>query len=372
MDILPPPPPSLPPCIQMVTEAISSLKTESGLSQHAIAKFIEEKYYVGRLPQSYKKTLLKELNELAKSGKLVKGKRSFKLPEKVEKISAEIEKKKKKKKVKVDQESKTEGEEEMIGIRKYLEKYERLRQLMIPSLSKEELIQKEKANLEEWKKVAEISSVDLSLVESLENLMQVQHEQLDLKETTLAKIRSLEDSYNKKLWAMQLSERDDQEEKGLYERRNEIIKSLPKFWSTAFMSDDALKRRLNKEDKKIIKFLRSVDVEGRPDVTPECIITLNFDKNPYFKNSSLTKNFKISEKGIFDVRCTPIIWKNGKGNTAGLEEKSSKQSHTDMPKSFFTWFEDPTEKFNDEVANLIACDLWCYAPDYYVNATPNV
>ncbi|XP_026393708.1 NAP1-related protein 2-like isoform X1 [Papaver somniferum] len=109
------------------------------------------------------------------------------------------------------------------------------------------------------------------------------------------------------------------------------------------MSDDSLKRRLNKEDKKIIKFLRTVDVEGHPDVTPECTITLNFDKNPYFKNSSLTKNFKISEKGIFDVRCTPVIWKNGKGNTAVLEEKSSKQSHTDMPKSFFTWFEDPTE-----------------------------
>lgn len=98
MDILPPPLPSLPPCIQMVTEAISSLKAESGLSQHEIAKFIEEKYYVGRLPQSYKKTLLKELNELAKSGRLVKGKRSFKLPEKVEKNSAEIEKKKKEEK----------------------------------------------------------------------------------------------------------------------------------------------------------------------------------------------------------------------------------------------------------------------------------
>lgn len=68
----------------------------------------------------------------------------------------------------------------MIGIRKYLEYYERLNQLMIPSLSKEELIQKEKANLGDWKKVAVISSSDLSLVLSLENLMQVQHEQLDL------------------------------------------------------------------------------------------------------------------------------------------------------------------------------------------------
>ncbi|XP_026448347.1 NAP1-related protein 2-like isoform X2 [Papaver somniferum] len=257
---------------------------------------------------------------------------------------------------------------------KYEEKIKSLSQVRMPRISKKkELIQKEKANLAEWKKVAGISSVDLTLVGSLEELMQVQQELVGVQEQTVAKIQCMEDKYEKKLWEWERwQKQNDQVQMSLYKQRSEIIKSIPKFWSTAFMSDYSLQRLLNEVDKKIINYLDSVVVEGSLDATSECTVTLNFEENPYFKNSSLTKEFKLSHEGIIEAKGTTITWKTGKGITAGLEEKGSEQSNTDMNKSFFTWFcEDPKKKLRDEVANLIACDLWCYAPEYFVNAKSN-
>ncbi|XP_026387649.1 NAP1-related protein 1-like isoform X2 [Papaver somniferum] len=257
----------------------------------------------------------------------------------------------------------------ILGIRKYLDKYERLSEMKIPKKSMRiELIQKEKADLEEWKKVAAISRVDLDLVESLEKLMQVQHKLDRVKKKTVLRIRNLKDTCKKELWEIKVKQQqqDDRVQAHLYKQRGDIIKSIPKFWSTAFTGDYSLQRRLNKVDKKIIKFLNSVVVEGRPEVASECTIILNFDENEYFDNSSLTKTISFSYKGINKVSGTTINWKSGKGITAGLEEKWSEQSHTDVHKSFFTWFsEGCTKKLHDPVVNALASDLWRYAPDYF-------
>ncbi|RZC50822.1 hypothetical protein C5167_019241 [Papaver somniferum] len=274
---------------------------------------------------------------------------------------------------------------------KYEEKIKSLSQVRMPRISKKkELIQKEKANLAEWKKVAGISSVDLTLVGSLEELMQVQQELVGVQEQTVAKIQCMEDKYEKKLWEWERwQKQNDQVQMSLYKQRSEIIKSIPKFWSTAVryafdgsvyliaihlcisdylnaihlcISGDWLAKpnilvleRLRFTSAalyymQIINYLDSVVVEGSLDATSECTVTLNFEENPYFKNSSLTKEFKLSHEGIIEAKGTTITWKTGKGITAGLEEKGSEQSNTDMNKSFFTWFcEDPKKKLRDEV-----------------------
>ncbi|KAI3838357.1 hypothetical protein MKX03_023634, partial [Papaver bracteatum] len=248
----------------------------------------------------------------------------------------------------------------ILGIRKYVDKYERLSEMKIPKKSTSiELIQKEKADLE---------AESLDLVGSLEKLMQVQHKLDRVQKKTVIRIRNLEDTCKKELWEIKVKQRqqDDRVQAHLYKQRGDIIKSIPKFWSTAFMSDYSLQRRLNKVDKKIIKCLNSVVVEGRPEVAPECTIILNFDENQYFENSSLTKTISFCYKGIDKVSGTEINWKSGKGITAGLEEKWSEQSHTDVHKSFFTWFSEAyTKKLHDPVVNAFASDLWRYAPDYF-------
>ncbi|KAE9460705.1 hypothetical protein C3L33_07433, partial [Rhododendron williamsianum] len=71
-------PPLHPPYVEMVTDAIATLKEKSGSSQYAITKFIEEKQK--QLPPNFKKLLLFHLKKLVASGKIVKVKASFKLP----------------------------------------------------------------------------------------------------------------------------------------------------------------------------------------------------------------------------------------------------------------------------------------------------
>ncbi|MGD7340726.1 histone H1/H5 family protein, partial [Ralstonia pseudosolanacearum] len=67
-----------PSYLEMITEAITTLKERTGSSQFAIAKFVEDKYK-SKLPANFKKLLLVQLKKLVASGKLVKVKNSFKL-----------------------------------------------------------------------------------------------------------------------------------------------------------------------------------------------------------------------------------------------------------------------------------------------------
>ncbi|MCD7471385.1 hypothetical protein HAX54_011793 [Datura stramonium] len=70
-------PRSHPPYVEMISEAIATLKERTGSSQVAIAKFIEEKQK--DLPSNFRKLLLVQLKKLVASGKLTKIKGSFKV-----------------------------------------------------------------------------------------------------------------------------------------------------------------------------------------------------------------------------------------------------------------------------------------------------
>lgn len=63
----------------MITDAIAVMKERNGSSQVAIRKFVEEKYGK-RLPSNFRKNLILHLKRLVASGKLVKLKKSFKVP----------------------------------------------------------------------------------------------------------------------------------------------------------------------------------------------------------------------------------------------------------------------------------------------------
>ncbi|GER26504.1 histone H1 [Striga asiatica] len=64
--------------LQMIKDAIVTLKDRTGSSQPAIAKFIEDKQK--NLPANFRKVLLLQLKKLVANDKLVKVKSSFKLP----------------------------------------------------------------------------------------------------------------------------------------------------------------------------------------------------------------------------------------------------------------------------------------------------
>ncbi|KAG0455041.1 hypothetical protein HPP92_024333 [Vanilla planifolia] len=72
-------PSSHPRYLEMIGEAINSLKERTGSSQYAITKFIEDKHKKN-LPTNFKKLLLVQLRKHTASGKLTKVKNSYKLP----------------------------------------------------------------------------------------------------------------------------------------------------------------------------------------------------------------------------------------------------------------------------------------------------
>ncbi|PWA66683.1 histone H1 [Artemisia annua] len=81
-----------PPYLEMVSDAIVTLKERNGSSQYAIRKFIEEKHK-DLLPVNFKKMLLNQLRKLVASGKLVKVKASYKLPSAAKTVGAAKRKK---------------------------------------------------------------------------------------------------------------------------------------------------------------------------------------------------------------------------------------------------------------------------------------
>ena len=202
-------------------------------------------------------------------------------------------------------------------------------------------------------------SIDGELVLSIEKLQEVQDELDKINEEASDKVLEVEQKYN-------------EIRKPVYDKRNDVVKSIPDFWFTAFMSHPALCDLLNVEDQKIFKYLGSLDVEDNKDVKSGYSITFNFNLNPYFENAKLTKTFTFLEEGTTKITATPIKWKEGNGLPNGLDHDKNGNKRARIDISFFSWFSDCEQKddvdeIHDEVAELIKDDLWPNPLTYFNN-----
>lgn len=201
--------------------------------------------------------------------------------------------------------------------------------------------------------------IDGELVLSIEKLQEVQDELEKINEEASDKVLEVEQKYN-------------EVRKPVYDKRSEIIKSIPDFWLTAFLSHPVLSDLLSEEDQKIFKHLTSLEVEDCKDVKLGYSITFNFSPNPYFEDSKLTKTFTFLDEGTTKITATSIKWKEGMGLPNGVahEKKGNKRPHEDD--SFFCWFsgtqqKDDMEEIHDEVAEIIREDLWTNPLTYFNN-----
>ncbi|KAL0364693.1 UNVERIFIED_CONTAM: NAP1-related protein 2, partial [Sesamum angustifolium] len=119
--------------------------------------------------------------------------------------------------------------------------------------------------------------------------------------------------------------------KPVYDKRNDIIKTIPDFWLTAFMSHPALSELLTEEDQKIFKYLSNLEVKDCEDVKSGYSIAFHFKSNPYFEDTKLTKTFTFLEEGTTKITATSIKWKEGMGISNGVaeEKKGNKRSHAE-------------------------------------------
>ncbi|KAH7550314.1 hypothetical protein JRO89_XS13G0170000 [Xanthoceras sorbifolium] len=202
--------------------------------------------------------------------------------------------------------------------------------------------------------------VDSELVLSIEKLQEIQDELEKINEEASDKVLEVEQKYS-------------EIRKPVYDKRNDIIKSIPDFWLTAFISHPALGELLSEEDQKIFRHLSSLEVEDFKDVKSGYSITFNFNPNPFFEDTKLTKTFTfLDDEGSMKITATSIKWKEGMGLPNGVNHEKKGNKRPFAEESFFTWFSDTQEKdtidgIHDEVAEIIKEDLWPNPLTYFNN-----
>ena len=152
-----------------------------------------------------------------------------------------------------------------------------------------------------------------------------------------------------------------------YDKRNTIIQRIPKFWLTAFINHPQITAIIEEDEEDCLQYLNKLEVEEFEDIKSGYRIKLFFEKNPYFDNEFLIKEFHLGSSGDPASQSTPIQWKEGmdlaakfaQRAAAALETaKNSRKRAAQQPKTFFTWFCDNGDPSDDEIAEVIKDDMW--------------
>jgi template-activating factor I len=208
-------------------------------------------------------------------------------------------------------------------------------------------------------KLSEEENIDGEFVVSIEKLQEIQEELEKINEEASEKVLEVEQKYN-------------EIRQPVYNKRTDVIKSIPDFWITAFLSHPALSELLNDEDQKIFKHLINLEVEESKDVKSGYSITFHFSPNPYFEDTKITKSFTFLDEGTTKITATSIKWKEGMGLSNGAEHDKNGKKRPHADDSFFSWFgetqqKDDMEEIHDEIAELIKEDLWPNPLTYFNN-----
>lgn len=159
-----------------------------------------------------------------------------------------------------------------------------------------------------------------------------------------------------------------------YDKRNEIIKRIPKFWLTAFINHPQITAIIEEDEEDCLQYLNKLEVEEFEDIKSGYRIKLYFDKNPYFDNECLTKEFHLGSSGDPASQSTPIQWKEGmdlaakfaQRQAAAQESAKGRKRLLQQQRTFFTWFCDNGDPSDDEIAEVIKDDMWPNPLQYFL------
>ncbi|EGW34084.1 uncharacterized protein SPAPADRAFT_59507, partial [Spathaspora passalidarum NRRL Y-27907] len=157
----------------------------------------------------------------------------------------------------------------------------------------------------------------------------------------------------------------------LYEKRREILKSIPKFWYIVLAEGDEFVEYVNLDDLKYIEFIDDIyvyypiaDTDVSEDNFKDFSITISFAESELIPKQTVTKHFKtiFGEEGekitsepvdiiwptdIEDLNPRAIKQKN-KGKQLSTEDKKNYRAGM---RSFFAWFQWTGEKPGKEFRN---------------------
>ncbi|CAF0775212.1 unnamed protein product [Rotaria sordida] len=171
-----------------------------------------------------------------------------------------------------------------------------------------------------------------------------------------------------------------------YKKRSDLISKIPSFWISVFLNHPQLSSYLDQNDENILQYLKRVDVEEHEDIKSGYRIKFTFDKNSYFENDLIVKEYSVTESSETQCKSTPIRWKNESKNgqtasnrktdsdnsTSNTRKRSYDNDNTNERGAFMAWFTDTTgETGNDEFGEVIKDDIFVNPLQYYLAATTN-
>ncbi|ELV14204.1 Testis-specific Y-encoded-like protein 5 [Tupaia chinensis] len=144
------------------------------------------------------------------------------------------------------------------------------------------------------------------------------------------------------------------------ERRNLLIQNIPGFWGQAFQNHPQLSSFLNSQDKEVLSYLNSLEVEELGLARLGYKIKFYFGRNPYFQNKVLIKEYGCGPSGQVVSRSTPIQW------LPGHDLQSLSQGNPENNRSFFGWFSNHSSIESDKIVEIINEELWPNPLQYYL------
>ncbi|KAM5280943.1 testis-specific Y-encoded-like protein 5 [Ctenodactylus gundi] len=144
------------------------------------------------------------------------------------------------------------------------------------------------------------------------------------------------------------------------ERRNLLIQNIPGFWGQAFQNHPQLSSFLNNQDKEVLSYLNSLEVEELGLARLGYKIKFYFGRNPYFQNRVLIKEYGCGPSGQVISRSTPVQW------LPGHSLHSLSQGNPENNRSFFGWFSNHSPIESDKIVEIINEELWPNPLQYYL------
>ncbi|KAL6053778.1 hypothetical protein QOT17_017802 [Balamuthia mandrillaris] len=164
-----------------------------------------------------------------------------------------------------------------------------------------------------------------------------------------------------------------------FEKRQALLRKIPKFWSVAFLNHPMIEDLATPEDQQALEALTEINVEEHND-KEDFKIVFTFDKNPYFSNKTLWKEVRFNEEGFPEIFASKISWQKGKdltkckhqheegdkqqkeGKKRSREEMQADEEDDHENVSFFQWF--AAEEQDVELAEVVK-EFWANPMPYY-------
>ena len=108
---------------------------------------------------------------------------------------------------------------------------------------------------------------------------------------------------------LKVEQKYNQLRRPFFDKRNEIIARIPKFWLTAFINHPQISSIIEEDEEDALQYLSKLEVEEFEDIKSGYKIKFHFSANPYFSNDSLCKEFQLGTSGDPTSTSTAIEWK---------------------------------------------------------------